>query len=332
MSREAIVACALADGLFTVCEIGYRDGGGSSIQRWGEGSGRLFDLASLTKLFTTSAILALIDQGRLSLLSSVTSLLPLESDFLNRRLQSVSILHLLTHHSTLPAWYPFYVHRELPFFEVLQIALSGVKPTIGMCYSDLNYLLLASVIEEITQEPLESAIRRLVLDPLALGETTYRPDPAICVPTEWGNRIERQMVTDRGLSFTGWRDERRAIKGESDDGNAFYYFGGVAGHAGLFSTTDDLLAFATRLLTDFMTEELKGKVFTDWGDGRGLGWHQSELFPGNGWGHTGFTGTYLAVNPADGRALSILTNRLHVPNPQSIHEFRIAVAQTYLGA
>jgi CubicO group peptidase (beta-lactamase class C family) len=138
------------------------------------------------------------------------------------------------------------------------------------------------------------------------------------------------MVGERALSFDGWRDEGRAIQGEANDGNAFYYFGGVAGHAGLFSCAADLLTFSRRFLSGFISDELKARVFTDWGSTRGLGYHTGELYPHNGWGHTGFTGTYLSLNPADGRVLTILTNRLNVQNPRSIHEFRIAVAQACL--
>ncbi|MDY0303948.1 MAG: serine hydrolase domain-containing protein [Sphaerochaeta sp.] len=330
MNIESIVERALCDELFTVCEIGYLEGGKRSIRRWGERRERLFDLASLTKLFTTAVTLSLIDRGVLSLSSGVSSLLPIASGSLRKRLAPITVSQLLTHHSTLPAWHPFYVHATMDFYTTLETALTAEGASSGMCYSDLNYMLLAQIIEEHTHMSLERAIRTLIIEPFGLGDTTYHPDPSHCVPTEWGNRIERKMVEERNLSFDGWREEGRAIQGEADDGNAFYYFGGTAGHAGLFSSTDDLLTFASRFLDGFISETLKESVFTDWGDTRGLGCHSGELFPCNGWGHTGFTGTYLYVNPTDNRVLTILTNRLNVPDPRSIHEFRIAIARACL--
>lgn len=331
MKVDAIVHDALAQELFTVCEIGYHDGSTLSIRRWGTESGPLFDLASLTKLFTSTAICVLMEKQALSLFSDATSLVPSNLGYVRSRLGWAHVGNLLTHHSMLPAWHPFYAYDEHSFFEILQSSLKSEPMSMGYCYSDLNYMILAKIIEAVTDCTLQEALQTLVLDPMGLAETCYRPpDPERCVPTEWGNRLEKAMVSERGLSFGRWRDEGRAIQGEANDGNAFYYSGGVAGHAGLFSTSADLIKFAQAVNDDFLSPQMKQLVFRDWGSGRGLGWHQGELFPKGGWGHTGFTGTYLSVHPTDKQVLTILTNRLNVPNPRSIQDFRIAIAQACL--
>jgi len=327
VSEKSIIEAALSQSLFTTAHIGYQSTNNREVTKWGATEGELFDIASLTKLFTTTAILRLVDTKKLFLSTPVSTLLPHLGKEASTLLSAIDITQLLSHHSTLPAWYPFYVHLNDSYDKIIVKAVNRLGPSIGMCYSDLNFIILGKIIEELTQSSLSEALDTLVCSPLDLTETTFTPQKNRCVPTELGNKIEQSMVNDLNFNFDNWR--RDEIQGEVNDGNAFYYFGGVAGHAGLFSTVDDLLALGKAYVEDFISPKLLSKVFIDYGEGRGLGWHLGELYPNGGWGHTGFTGTYLAIQRNKKSIVTILTNRLHVPTPVSINSFRIDLATHY---
>jgi CubicO group peptidase (beta-lactamase class C family) len=137
-----------------------------------------------------------------------------------------------------------------------------------------------------------------------------------------------KMVAELGLRFSGWRPLDQPIIGEADDGNCHYFFGGTAGHAGLFATAQDLCRlgslYAGSSVLGYLPDELLREAVTDYGNGRGLGFQFGSRYP-DGCGHTGFTGSFLYVNPDIKLSLSILTNRLHVPEPQNIDPFREAI-------
>ena len=201
-----------------------------------------------------------------------------------------------------------------------------------MTYSDLNFILLGLILEYVTGQSLEHGIRFLVLDPLHLDQTTYAPDPIRCVATETGNSIERGMVNELGLAYTGWRPDE-AIQGQCNDGNAFYYFHGIAGHAGLFSTAEDLLTFGRAFCTpdeSFLSHSLVARILRDRGDDRMYGFQCGSLYPGGGFGHTGFTGSYVYVQPELDIIITVLTNRLHDNLPKNVNRFRTEVVNTLL--
>ncbi|WP_332447267.1 serine hydrolase domain-containing protein [Sphaerochaeta sp.] len=326
---------------FTAVAIGMRSATESWTKSWGHVSSEgeelketnLFDLASLTKLFTTACVLRLIDQGRLSEHQHLLPLLGYTDVHLNTLLKDLEISALLTHHSGLPAWYPFYTRNQEPLQTILSRMLHELPLETGMMYSDLNFILLGELVKVVTGMPLEDAMQHLVLDPLHLDHTTYHPDAFACVATEFGNRIEHQMVHDRGLTFSSWRDEQQPIQGMCDDGNAFYYFGGVAGHAGLFASLGDVLSFAWTFCKQdpsFLSPALYQNACRDQGDGRGYGFQFGELYPQGGFGHTGFTGTYVYLNRERDVAITILTNRLHAPVVRNINAFRLDVVNALL--
>ena len=197
-----------------------------------------------------------------------------------------------------------------------------------MIYSDINFMLLGLIVSNMKKLLLDQAIQTLVLNPLGLKDTTYRPIPSLCVATEYGNRIEKQMVHDRGLSFNGWRDETIPIQGSSNDGNCHYYFHGVSGHAGLFAPVQDVLSFGKAFLSPehaTIDVELYNHIIKNWGEGRGYGIQYGELYPDQGFGHTGFTGTYLYVNPKRDLVITILTNRLHTQTVRNINPIRLEI-------
>jgi len=263
----------------------------------------MYDLASLTKVVaTTAAAMVLVDQGKLRLDERVTHYLP---TFSGGAKDHVTIRNLLMHRSGLPAG------RDIPrragpdAARKAVLATSLVRaPGSEYEYSDLGLDVMGFVIERITHESLDQFVRRAVYAPLGMRSTMFRPASSLrprIAPTE--NTVAR---------------------GEVHDGTA-RALGGVAGNAGLFSTAGDLAVYAqlmldggiagsTRLVADSIARE-----FTKPGPGwRGLGW---QTCPGDGscgqylstraFGHTGFTGTSMWIDPERDLVVIVLTNWLH---------------------
>jgi CubicO group peptidase (beta-lactamase class C family) len=261
----------------------------------------MYDLASLTKVVaTTAAAMVLVDRGKLRLDERVTRYLPA---FSGGGKDAVTIRDLLMHRSGLPAGRDLSLRAgpEAARKTVLATSLDAT-PGSSIEYSDLGLDVLGFVIERITREPLDQFVRRTVYGPLGMRSTMFRPAAALrtrVAPTEFA-------------------------RGEVHDGNA-RALGGVAGHAGLFSTASDLAVFAqlmldggvagkTRLFADSIV-----RGFTQPGAGwRALGW---ETCPGGGscgqylspraFGHTGFTGTSMWVDPERDMFVIVLTNWVH---------------------
>jgi CubicO group peptidase (beta-lactamase class C family) len=326
---------------FSAVAVGVSQAGEQEIQTWGTTMwggppltpSHLFDLASLTKLYTTMAVLKLMREQRFQEHTKLIDLLPIENLQLKQQLKHIQIADLVTHHSGLPAWYPFYIRRGEDFQTILQDLLKEHPRTDTMIYSDINFMLLGMVVSQVMQLSLDDALQELVLTPFCLTQTAYHPDPLLCVATEYGNQIERQMVADRKLSFNGWRDEVIPIQGVCNDGNCHYYFGGVGGHAGLFSNTEDVLSFGKVFLSaerSKLSQTLYDRMLHDWGGNRGYGIQRGELYPQQGFGHTGFTGTYLYVNPEKALVITILTNRLHTHEVRNINPIRIEIVKHLL--
>ena len=320
-----VVQSRLEKGLFPSAVVRVFDSAGT-IMEAAFGAARVnsvYDLASLTKIATATQILLLISSGRLSLQDEILSVLPsLEKhDTLRTRLGRVDIYSLLTHTSGIVDWYPFYAHRDLPFEKVLAIALERYGPVEGMVYSDLNFMLLGKVLQKLQGKPLDACLQEDLAVPLGLGRMSYRPDPSWdIIPSSYGNPIEEDMCRERGISFDGWRPHEPLIGG-SNDGNAFYYFGGAAGSAGIFA---DALS-TERLCRFYMTSDdpLIIRAQQTLESNRGLGLQTGEMYP-QGCGHTGFTGTSLYFSRTLDIGVIALTNRLYMkdPLPEGMQAFR----------
>jgi CubicO group peptidase (beta-lactamase class C family) len=274
----------------------------------------VFDLASLTKvIFTTTAILRLVEQGRLALDQPLSELIPdLRQYDLKAPERRLTIRQCLAHQTFLPAVEPLYTYGQNP--QTLRaFVLQRVWRRGPPVYSDINFILLGIVIERLTNLPL----RQQLLDP----GFTFAPDPADCAATE----------------FCRWRE--RMLCGEVHDENAFA-LGGASGHAGLFGAVDAVLDFAagvlngTALRPDSVTA-LRARQSAQ----RALGWELKY----DGWsggascsddtiGHTGFTGTGLWIDFARGIAWSLLTNRVHPTRhfDSGIAELRQAVGEAVI--
>ena len=344
LSIAPIVERYLSQGFFSGVALCILSGEESRQQIWGNAvqeaqtteqltASHVFDLASLTKIFTTTSILRLLDEHAFEEHTKVTELLSFTDATVVKVLAHVDIVALMTHTSSLLPWYPFYTKQGKEFEAILSHILSRYPLQEGMVYSDLNYMLLGKIIEQVVEKPLDEAMQELLFTPLSLGNTTYHPKVSSCVSTEFGNQIEKRMVGDFGLQFEHWRKEQPAIRGTCDDGNGYYFFNGVSGHAGIFSDAVDVATLGKVFCNPsqaFLNADLVNRAICDNGCGRGYGFQFGDLYPMGGFGHTGFTGTYLYINPYKDLVVSLLTNRLHVPHVQNINVFRKEIISSLL--
>ena len=285
----------------------------------------LFDVASLTKFLTATQVLLLIDRGVFGLEDSILSLLPeaAKRPAAAERLKGVTVKMLLTHTSGIVDWYPFYAEAG-GFYDVLDKVLPLYEKRQGMEYSDINFMLLGLLVEEAMGMPLADCLRANVSVPLSAPTLCYCPDPRLPIaPSCYGNPIEEDMCRERGIVFAGWRPHA-AVRGQVNDGNAHYFFHGVAGHAGAFARVADYealcrmyLAAASPLFQSAMEEQAQG---------RGLGFARGDMYP-MGCGHTGFTGTAIYLSRELNIGVAAFTNRLFFKdrNPNSTQEYRRAL-------
>lgn len=268
----------------------------------------IFDVASLTKLATSTQIVHLIKMGRLAVYDSIMEYLPElnESEFLRNRLSKVTLFNLLTHTSVIPKWYPLYT-LEGSFAQRLEIALKRLDIATGVTYGDINFMLLGKIIEHCYGLPLDKCLEQDLVLPYKLGNMCYCPKLSDkIVPSSFNNAREENMCQQMGLSFDGFRDDE-IIQGTPNDGNAHYYFGGVAGHAGIFADGEAYQRLCQMYMSThcpFMLSALQDK-----GMGRGFGFDYANIFP-NGCGHTGFTGTAIWISKDRKLGSVLFTNRL----------------------
>lgn len=350
MSLETINRTALANQAFSGSVLLAEIPGQVKIeQAWGRCGERpmrpsiIFDIASISKLFTTTAILRLATKKELNLNDRIAEHLDHSLDrtlrlALDRRLGSADLRAALSHSTGFHYWYPFYTRRGEGFETILESIL-GDYPTDGKTvYSDLNFMILGKIIEAVTALPLDRAMADLVFKPLCLSHTSYGPPLGQTAPTEWGNRIEHSMVKALNLNFDHWRDDKVAMSGTCNDGNGHYFFGGIAGHAGIFSNARDLCILGRLYLEDgqladgtpYLDPELTKEACTDRGTGRGLGFQFGKNYPDSGFGHTGFTGTYLYLNKERDLVAAILTNRLNSITPRTIIDYHLELMHEIL--
>ncbi|WP_158866883.1 serine hydrolase domain-containing protein [Leifsonia sp. AG29] len=221
------------------------------------------DLASVTKVAaTTAGIMRLVDSGQVSLEDRVTAFLP---EFRGGAKDSVALAHLLTHTAGLEPWWPVYLEtedRDQAILRVQRLPLADAPGTVRR-YSDLGFMLAGAIVERVSGLPLRRAYRELIADPLGLSSRFGPVAPESAAVSADSDAYEYSMVltgTPYPVPFEvgaypHWRD--RALRGEPNDGNAAHAFDGAAGHAGLFSTVDDLLALGAELRGgDFVSERV----------------------------------------------------------------------------
>ncbi|SDN94594.1 CubicO group peptidase, beta-lactamase class C family [Paenibacillus sp. yr247] len=317
-------------------------------------SDTLFDLASLTKVTVTlPCILLSVQEGKLRLDDRVTMYLPEFSGFDAIR-KDITIHHLLTHTSGLPAWRPYFtiLRSKEAYLQAIAAEPLEREPGETIIYSDLGFMLLGWVLERIWGERLDRIAQRLVFDPLGMRTASFRPRDAeeirnaSVAPTELGNEFERGMALSymdkfesgmlpegsfglrrEQLSGLNWR--REPICGEVHDANCYYGLQGISGHAGLFSTVWDLERYMKMWgkLSLIMEPLCQSAVRCQAESGtlkRGLGW---ELYANELYGHTGFTGTSIYRHDRMDMTVIILTNRIHPVVKDGMIEWRAVLRQ-----
>ncbi|MBS4034066.1 MAG: serine hydrolase [Ignavibacterium sp.] len=273
----------------------------------------IFDLASLTKVIvTTTAAMICIDRNLFSLGDKVVKFIP---EFGVNGKENITIRNLLLHNSGLIAWRKFY-GRDLDEYGVIkEIYESSLEFETGTktVYSDLGIITLGKIIEIVTGLKLNEFSEKEIFIPLKMTSTFYNPPDslkAFCAPTE---------------QDIHWRN--RLLQGEVHDETAAM-LGGVAGHAGVFSTANDLVKFMTMIMNKGIFENKKIldnnilEIFTKKQSNqssRALGWDTKsekgssagDLFSSNSFGHTGFTGTSIWADPKRNLFVVFLTNRVY---------------------
>lgn len=294
----------------------------------------VWDLASLTKVVaTTAAAAVLVDQGRLLLGAPVRRYLP---RFAGGDKDRVTVRMLLDHTSGLPAWVDFArLTRDRPAaLELLYRTPLQRAPGTRAVYSDLNAILLGLIIESVSGEPLDRFAAGAVFGPLGMRSTGFNP------PRAWGARIPP----------TGqWHGH--PVSGEVNDQNS-KRLGGVAGHAGLFASAGDLAAYARWWLRRGapLLHPATVDTFLAAGDPTGdrrLGWESrttteytpnpyGTLLSASAYGHTGWTGTMLWIDPERDLFVVFVTNRAFGPRVAkpftALHEIRARVADAAVRA
>ena len=290
----------------------------------------IFDLASLTKcIATATAIMKLVEQGRIRLGDSVATYLP---DFAQNGKKDITIRDLLTHYSGMPpdldlksAW----SGREMAY----EMAMSEKPinpPGSQFVYSDINFETLGFLVEKITGQTLNEFASANIFVPLGMNHTRFLP------PREWEPRIAPTQYDEQGQMLRGVVHDPTARR-----------MGGVAGHAGLFSTADDMALFAEDLLSGFtvLSQSAVDKMTSPQQPPnatalRGLGWdidspfstNRGELLPVGSFGHTGFTGTSLWIDPVTDTYIILLTNAVHPRGGKSTVSLRSKVATAVVEA
>lgn len=292
----------------------------------------LWDLASLTKVVAlTTAVMQLTERGVIDLDAPVTRYL---AEFAGPGKEPVTVRHLLTHSSGLPGWRPLYQqapNRDSALALVFATPLDTV-PGARMVYSDLGAILLGQIVEQVSGEPFERYVQTRILAPLGMGETMFRPPPALhprVAPTE----------------VDSWRG--RQLRGEVHDENA-HRLGGVSSHAGLFSTARDLTRFARMMLNGGTLDGSKivspetiaafTRVQNAVLSHRALGWETANgtnsgghLLSSRAFGHTGFTGTSIWIDPEQNLFILLLSNRVNPTRERrGIVGVRVALADAVL--
>jgi CubicO group peptidase (beta-lactamase class C family) len=290
----------------------------------------IFDLGSITKIaVTTAVVMALVERRVLDLEAPVSCWL---DGFTGGGKERVTLTHLLTHRAGLWEWWPVYVtarERAAATDVICSLALRYPVDS-ARHYSDLSFMLLGEVACRATGEELDRLAARLVFEPLGMGDACFRPPGELrsrIAATSHGDAYERRMIATGdpypvevdASRFDRWREH--TLVGEVNDCNAHHAFGGVAGHAGLFSSARDLARFGQALagggtyrgtrVWNAATVDLFTREHRDPGQGLGFWARRLQGASGAGVGHAGFPGTELLVVPDEDLIVVLLTNRLH---------------------
>lgn len=294
----------------------------------------IYDLASLTKPLITGLLFAkFLERGLLRPDEPAGRYFP---EFSSSDKAAITIEDLLTHRSGFEAWRPFYLEahgasREERLSSVLTKIASlplQYQSRSRVLYSDLNFILLGAVLEAVGGGDLEELANEHVVRPLGLKDSGFRPPQgklARIAASEDGNEYERRMAAELGFETEGHKWRSGVIRGEVHDENC-RFLGGISGHAGLFSTAGETLKIARQFVPE-TTAVLKPSTCENFSKNFTAGLNQARSFafqlaatpdssahgvvPDAAFGHLGFTGTMIWIDPVKTRFYVLLTNRTH---------------------
>jgi uncharacterized protein YbbC (DUF1343 family)/CubicO group peptidase (beta-lactamase class C family) len=305
----------------------------------------IFDLASLTKIVATAtSIMILIEDGKVRLSDPVTQFIP---EMKGSGRDAITIEQLLTHTA---GFAPDFDLRERwsGYDEAMKRLYSEPlrnQPGARFVYSDINYIALGEVVHRVSGQMLDEFARRNIFVPLGMNDTGFRPDIRLksrIAPTE-KRRGQMNYLGDTGEN-AGAQGEQW-LRGQVHDPTSFR-MNGVAGHAGLFSTANDLAIFCQMILNGGIYNGVRilspmgvaamtrPRAIAENGSARGLGWdiatsfstNKGDLFPLGSFGHTGFTGTSMWIDPASDSFAIFLSNRVHPDGKGDVGPLRGRVA------
>ena len=311
----------------------------------------IFDLASLTKVVATAtSIMILVEQGKVRLADPAVQFIP---EMKGEGRDAITIEQLLTH---VAGFAPDFDLRER--WSGYEEALKHLyreplrnPPGSRFVYSDINYIALGEVVHRASGQTLDEFARRNIFAPLGMRDTGFRPDAKLAAriaPTE-KRRGQMNYLGDSGVN--AGPEGEQWLRGQVHDPTSFR-MGGVAGHAGLFSTADDLAIFCqmilnggafngTRILSPAAVAAMtRPRAVSETGAARGLGWdiatsfstNKGDLFPLGSFGHTGFTGTSMWMDPASDTFVVFLSNRVHPDGKGDVGPLRGRVASIVAGS
>jgi uncharacterized protein YbbC (DUF1343 family)/CubicO group peptidase (beta-lactamase class C family) len=311
----------------------------------------IFDLASLTKIVATAtSIMILIERGEVRLIDPVIKFIP---EMKGEGRDAITIEQLLTHMSGFAPdfdlrerWAGYDEAMKRLYREPLRS-----QPGTRFVYSDINYIALGEVVHRVSGQMLDVFARRNIYEPLRMRDTGFKPDAKLfsrIAPTE---KRRGQMSYLGDSAADAGEEGEHWLRGQVHDPTSFR-MGGVAGHAGLFSTADDLAIFcqmilnggrsgATRILSPMsVAAMIRPRAVSEQGWARGLGWdiatsfsaNKGDLFPLGSFGHTGFTGTSIWIDQSSDTFIVFLSNRVHPDGKGDVGPLRGRVASIVASA
>lgn len=305
----------------------------------------IFDLASLTKIISTAtSIMILVERGQVSLADPVALYIPEFGRFGKER---VTVEQLLTHRAGFVPDNEIadYVGVTINPLERIYELRPSYEPGARFVYSDVGYIVAAELVRRVTGKRIDEFARDNIFEPLGMKDTSFRP---LSVARGQLSVEDGQRTTHR-IAPTENR-EGRWMRGEVHDPRA-YELGGVAGHAGLFSSADDVAVYCqmilnggqyggSRVLAPYTIERMIGAHSLPTSQMRGIGWdvntsfssNRGDLFPVGTFGHTGYTGTSIWLDPASQTFVVLMTNRVHPSDRGNVTRLRSFVASIVAGA
>jgi uncharacterized protein YbbC (DUF1343 family)/CubicO group peptidase (beta-lactamase class C family) len=311
----------------------------------------IFDLASLTKILATAtSIMILVERGEVRLGDSVVKFIP---EMKGDGRDAITIEQLLTHTAGFAPdfdlrerWSGYDEAMKRLYREPLR-----TQPGARFVYSDINYIALGEVVHRVSGMTLDEFARKTIYVPLGMRDTGFRPDAKLSTriaPTE-KRRGQMNYLGDTGAN--AGTDGDQWLRGQVHDPTSFR-MGGVAGHAGLFSTADDLAIYCQMILNGgtyngahilsplSVATMTRPRAVSENGAARGLGWdiatsfsaNKGDLFPLGSFGHTGFTGTSIWIDPASDSFVVFLSNRVHPDGKGDVGPLRGRVATIVAGS